>query len=157
MPGQKQSAGLLLYRFRENRLEVFLVHPGGPYWARKDSGSWSIPKGEYEGDEDPLAAAKREFLEETGCEPGKGPFIAMTAAKQKGGKTVMAWAFQGDCDPSSIRSNTFSMEWPPHSGKKAEFPEVDRAAWFTIDKAREKILQGQIGLLEQLLENMHGA
>ena len=148
----KQSAGLLMYRIRDGEPEVFLVHPGGPFWAKKDKGAWSIPKGEYADDEDPLAAAKREFKEETGIEPGDGPFTPLHPMKQKGGKLVNAWAFQGDCDPASIRSNTFTMEWPPRSGRKASFPEVDRAAWFTLETGREKILQGQIGFLEQLLE-----
>ncbi|PKN30903.1 MAG: NUDIX hydrolase [Deltaproteobacteria bacterium HGW-Deltaproteobacteria-21] len=148
----KRSAGLLMYRIREGKPEVFLVHPGGPFWAKKDVGAWSIPKGEYGEDEDPLAGAKREFREETGMDPGEGPFIPLNPVKQKGGKLVSGWAFKGDCDPSSIQSNTFSMEWPPRSGKVASFPEVDRAAWFSIEQAKEKILKGQIGLLEQLLQ-----
>lgn len=148
----KQSAGLLMYRFREGTPEVFLVHPGGPFWAKKDASAWSIPKGEYPDEEDPLTAAKREFKEETGFDPGAGPFISLAPLKQKGGKVVSAWAIEGDCDPSSIRSNSFTMEWPPRSGKKASFPEVDRAAWFPLDQAREKILKGQIGFLDRLLE-----
>jgi predicted NUDIX family NTP pyrophosphohydrolase len=149
--GSKQSAGLLMYRIREGKPEVFLVHPGGPFWAKKDASAWSIPKGEYSGDEDPLAAAKREFMEETGVAPGDGPYIPLSPLKQKGGKLVNVWAVQGDCDASSIRSNTFTMEWPPGTGKIGTFPEVDRAAWFSIDQAREKIVKGQIGFLEQLL------
>jgi predicted NUDIX family NTP pyrophosphohydrolase len=148
----KKSAGLLMYRIREDVHEVFLVHPGGPFWAKKDVGAWSIPKGAYSDKEDPLTAAKREFKEETGLDPGPGPFIPLTPLKQKGGKVVSAWAFQGDCDPALIRSNTFTMEWPPRSGSTGSFPEVDRAAWFPLVQAREKILIGQIGFLEQLLE-----
>jgi len=124
------SAGLLMYRHRGGILQVFLVHPGGPYWAKKDLGSWSIPKGEFTPDEDPLEAAKREFEEETGFS-ASGPFSPLTPIKQPSGKIVQAWAFEGDGDPSAIKSNTFSMEWPPRSGKYQEFPEVDRAGWFT--------------------------
>jgi predicted NUDIX family NTP pyrophosphohydrolase len=148
MPSKK-SAGLLVYRVRNGNLEVFLVHPGGPFWARKDDGAWSIPKGEIAKDEDPLKAAKREFFEETGFEVD-GNFVALTPVKQAGGKWVYAWAVEGDCDADSIRSNIFSMEWPPRSGKKEEFPEVDRSGWFTIDQAKQKILQGQVSLLEEL-------
>jgi predicted NUDIX family NTP pyrophosphohydrolase len=149
-----QSAGLLLYRIREEGPEVFLVHPGGPFWAKKDAGAWSIPKGEYADEEDALDAAKREFMEETGFDPGPGPFLPLSPLKQKGGKVVRAWAVQGECDPSSIRSNHFTMEWPPRSGRTASFPEVDRAAWFPLEEAREKILKGQAGFLEELLENL---
>jgi len=150
MPSRK-SAGLLMYRIREGNPEVFLVHPGGPFFAKKDLGAWSVPKGEYTEDEDALAAAKREFKEETGIEPGEGPFIPLDPIRQKGGKMVAAWAFQGECDPDSIRSNAFTMEWPPRSGKFRTFPEVDRAGWFSIEEAKEKILQSQLGLLDQLL------
>jgi predicted NUDIX family NTP pyrophosphohydrolase len=146
----KQSAGLLMYRRREGGLEVFLVHPGGPLWARKDLGAWSIPKGLIDSDEDALAAARREFTEETGF-TAEGQFTPLTPIKQAGGKIVQAWAVEGDCDPSAIRSNTFKMEWPPRSGKWPEFPEVDRAAWLTVEQARLKILKGQQGLLDQLL------
>jgi predicted NUDIX family NTP pyrophosphohydrolase len=145
----KRSAGLLMYRRRKGLLEVFLIHPGGPFWAKKDLGAWSIPKGEYADEEEPLAAAKREFEEETGIKL-EGDFTALRAIRQPGGKTVLAWAFEGDGNASAIRSNTFSMEWPPHSGKQQEFPEVDRAAWFNIETAREKILKGQLPLLEEL-------
>jgi len=145
----KQSAGLLMYRRRGGAVEVFLVHPGGPFWAKKDAAAWSIPKGEFADDEDPLAAAQREFAEETGLTPS-GPFTALTPIKQTGGKTVQAWAVEGDCDPASVRSNTFTMEWPPRSGRRQEFPEVDRAEWFTLDVARNKIHKDQVALLEEL-------
>jgi predicted NUDIX family NTP pyrophosphohydrolase len=146
---KKESAGLLMYRLRNSTLEVFLVHPGGPYWVKKDRGSWSIPKGEFEEGEDRLNAAKREFQEETGFLP-EGSFAALTPVKQPGGKTVYAWAVRGDCDANTFVSNTFSIEWPPRSGKRQEFPEVDRAGWFTMDVAQEKILRGQLGFLEEL-------
>jgi predicted NUDIX family NTP pyrophosphohydrolase len=146
---KKESAGLLMYRLQNSTLEVFLVHPGGPYWAKKDLGAWSIPKGEAAESEDRLEAAKREFQEETGF-LAAGNFIALTPIKQPGGKLVHAWTVKGDCDAKAIVSNTFSMEWPPHSGKRQEFPEVDRAEWFTIDAAKKKILKGQLGFLEEL-------
>jgi predicted NUDIX family NTP pyrophosphohydrolase len=147
--GKKESAGILMYRLRNSTLEVFLVHPGGPFWTKKDIGAWSIPKGELLQDEDHLNAAKREFQEETGFLP-EGNFIALTPHKQPGGKLVYAWAVKGDCDAKMIVSNTFSMEWPPLSGKRQDFPEADRAEWFTIDVAKDKILKGQVGLLEEL-------
>lgn len=146
---KKNSAGILMYRWRDSEIEVFLVHPGGPFWAKKDAGAWSIPKGEPAEDEDLLHAAKREFEEETGC-VGEGNFTALTPLKQAGGKVVHAWAVEGDCRAEAIRSNNFSMEWPPRSGTRKEFPEVDRAGWFTLGSAREKILKGQIGFLEEL-------
>ena len=146
---KKESAGILMYRMRSASLEVFLVHPGGPYWAKKDRGAWSIPKGEFDAGEDHLAAAKREFQEETGFFP-EGSFVALTPVKQAGGKVIYAWAVQGDCDGKTIQSNTFSMEWLPRSGKYQEFPEVDRAEWFAMDIAKEKILKGQVSLLEEL-------
>lgn len=145
----KQSAGLLLYRRREGRLEVLLVHPGGPFYAQKDAGVWSIPKGEHDLGEDPMAAARREFKEETGF-TAEGPFLPLTPLKQKSGKLVRAFACEGDADPERLRSNTFSLEWPPHSGNLKEFPEVDRAAWFSLAEAREKIHPGQAGFLEEL-------
>jgi predicted NUDIX family NTP pyrophosphohydrolase len=151
----KYSAGLLLYRHRRGVLEVFLVHPGGPFWAGKDAGAWSIPKGEYTLAEDPLAAARREFTEETGL-TAAGEFIPLTPLKQPGGKIIHAWAVQGDCDPGAIRSNTFSLEWPPRSGRRQDFPEVDRAAWFPLAAAREKITQGQLGFLEELRRFLEG-
>lgn len=138
-----------MYRFRNRRIEVLLVHPGGPFWAKKDRGAWSIPKGEYGPEEDPLTAARREFKEETGFE-ANGQFQPLTILKQPGAKTVAAWAFEGDCDAGAIRSNTFTMEWPPRSGKQREFPEVDRAEWFAIDRAKDKILKGQTGFLDEL-------
>jgi len=140
---------LLLYRFHERTLEVLLVHPGGPFWAKKDLGAWSIPKGEIAEGEDPLEAARREFEEETGFRPG-GMFRELTPVRQRSGKIVRAWAVVGDCDSAAIRSNTFSMEWPPRSGRQQEFPEVDRAGWFDLDTAREKILDGQRALLDEL-------
>jgi predicted NUDIX family NTP pyrophosphohydrolase len=144
----KSSAGLLMYRQRGG-LEVLLVHPGGPFWKSKDDGAWTIPKGEFSADELPLDAALREFREETGLE-ARGPFTELGPVKQKGGKVVYCWAFEGDCDPAAIRSNTFTMEWPPKSGKQAEFPEIDRAAWFTPAEARKKILPALTALIEQL-------
>jgi predicted NUDIX family NTP pyrophosphohydrolase len=138
-----------MYRFREGVLEVFLVHPGGPFWAKKDLGAWSLPKGEYNPEEDALAAARREFLEETGFPP-EGEFIPLTPLKQPSGKIIEAWAFEGNCDPRTIKSNTFTMEWPPRSGKTREFPEIDRAGWFTVEEAKVKINKGQMGFLEEL-------
>ena len=146
----KHSAGILMYRRREG-IEVFLVHPGGPYWAKKDAGVWSIPKGELTSEEDPLEAAKREFKEETSFGVN-GHFIPLTPLKQPSRKVVHAWAVKGDCDPATIKSNTFSMEWPPHSGRNQEFPEVDRAGWFTVEAARKKLSKGQVGFLEELLK-----
>jgi predicted NUDIX family NTP pyrophosphohydrolase len=147
----KKSAGLLLYRDGTKGVEVLLVHPGGPFWARKDEGAWSIPKGEFEDGEDPLSAAQREFEEETGTR-ASGEFLALQPIKQPGGKLVYAWAVHADFDPSTLRSNTFSMEWPPRSGRRSEFPEIDRAAWFGLEEARRKILKGQAGFLDQLVE-----
>jgi predicted NUDIX family NTP pyrophosphohydrolase len=138
----KISAGILLFRRRPPNLEVMLVHPGGPFWAKKDLGAWSIPKGLADEGEDLLAAAKREFLEETGVTV-EGEFLDLGAHKQPGGKIVVAWAHEGDFDPALLKSNTFAIEWPPRSGKTAEFPEVDRAAWYSIDEALEKINNGQ--------------
>jgi predicted NUDIX family NTP pyrophosphohydrolase len=146
---KKNSAGILLHRLHGSEIEVFLVHPGGPFWAKKDAGAWSMPKGEFEAGEDPLEAAKREFKEETGFAV-EGTFIELTPVKQPGGKVVYAWAVMGDCEAESIKSNTFSLEWPPRSGKRKEFPEVDRAGWFTPEVAREKILKGQLNFLEEL-------
>ncbi|MGD0618686.1 MAG: NUDIX domain-containing protein [Bryobacteraceae bacterium] len=145
----KRSAGLLMFRRRAGGVEVLLVHPGGPFWTKKDLGAWSIPKGEYREDEAPFAAALREFEEETGIAP-KGEFIPLGELRQPGGKLVTAWAFKGDCDPAAISSNLFSMEWPKGSGRIQEFPEIDRGEWFTIDDARRKILKGQAGFLERV-------
>lgn len=150
---KKNSAGLVLYRRHGKVLEVFLVHPGGPFWAKKDSGVWSIPKGEFGPDEDPLLAAKREFEEETGYQ-ASGPFRPLTPITQPSGKVVHAWTIEGDCDPTAIRSNTFLLEWPPGSGKYQEFPEVDRAGWFSMNEAKERILKGQRGFLEELRQGL---
>jgi len=147
----KLSAGLVMYRYRGAKLEVFLVHPGGPFWSKKDEGVWSIPKGEYTEDEEAFEVAKREFKEETGYK-AEGDFMQLSPIKQPGGKIIAAWAFEGDCDAGKIKSNTFSMEWPPRSGKQAEFPEVDRAAWFPIKAAKTKLLKGQVSFIEQLCE-----
>lgn len=146
---KKITAGLLLYRRREE-LEVFLVHPGGPFWVRKDAGTWSLPKGELAEGENPLQAAKREFTEETGFLID-GRFLPLDPVKQAGGKVVHAWAVEADCDPSRLCSNLFSMEWPPKSGRMQQFPEADRGGWFTIAAAREKILPAQGKFLDQLL------
>ena len=150
----KRSAGLLMYRRSHTSLEVFLVHPGGPFWAKKDLGAWSIPKGEYLDHEAPLVAAQREFTEETGFEP-HGPYLELGDVKQSGGKIVSAWAFAGDCDPDKLRSNPFIMEWPPRSGRKMEVPEVDRGAWYSIDEARSRLLASQRPLLDRLVENLN--
>jgi predicted NUDIX family NTP pyrophosphohydrolase len=147
----KLSAGVVLYRIRERELQVFLVHPGGPFWKNKDEGAWSIPKGEYTEEEDAFEVAKREFLEETGFEV-QGEFRELNMLRQPSGKRIRAWALQGDCDADVITSNSFSMEWPPRSGREAQFPEVDLAGWFGIDMAKEKILKGQRGFIEQLCE-----
>ncbi len=138
-----------MYRRRAGATEVFLVHPGGPYGVKKDAASWSIPKGEYEAGEEPIEVAKREFFEETGFQPA-GEFIPLSPIRQSGGKIVTAWAFKGDCDPSKLKSNAFSMEWPPGSGKQRVFPEVDRGDWFPIPKAEEKIIGAQAALLHEL-------
>lgn len=145
----KKSAGIVVYRRASGTLEVLLVHPGGPFWAKKDAGAWSIPKGEIDEGEDPLQAAKRELEEETGLKP-EGEFFALGPIRQRGGKIVLAWAVEGDCDAAAIRSNVFSMEWPPRSGRFADFPEVDRASWFSIPEARAKLLPAQIPIVEEL-------
>jgi predicted NUDIX family NTP pyrophosphohydrolase len=145
----RTSAGILLYRMQAGALEIFLVHPGGPFWARRNQGAWSIPKGEYEAVENPLAAAQREFTEETGSAVN-GPFYQLTPVTQRGGKLISAWATEGNLDPAQIRSNLFSMEWPPKSGRMQSFPEVDRGAWFSLPEARSMILEGQRPLLEEL-------
>ena len=143
------SAGLLLYRRRGNVINIFLVHPGGPVWARKDLGAWSIPKGLVDKDEEVLEAAKREFYEETSF-TATGPFLPLTPIKLDSGKVVYAWAIEGDCDARSMKSNNFSMEWPPRSGQRKTYPEADRGAWFTLEEARRKISKGQKGLLDEL-------
>lgn len=145
----KRSAGLLLYRKRGTSFEIFLVHPGGPFWAKKDLGAWSIPKGEYQDGEEALDAARREFMEETGfAAPANA--VALGEVKQAGGKIVMAWAAEGDCDPERMVSNVCSIEWPPRSGRMIEIPEADRGGWFALDEARERILKSQQPFLERL-------
>jgi len=145
----RTSAGLLLFRKRSVGLEVFLIHPGGPFWRGKDSGAWSIPKGEIAAGEDPLAAARRELTEETGVAV-EGEFVALAPVRQKGGKVVVAWAIEADCDASTITSNSFSIEWPPRSGKHPDFPEVDKAAWFALPEARKRINPAQAAFLDEL-------
>ena len=152
MAPKRRSAGILLYRQPDGELEVLLVHPGGPFWARRDAGVWSIPKGEYEPDEDPMTAARREFTEELGSEPPEGDLIDLGEVRQKSGKLVRAWALAGDLDPAAVTSNTFALEWPPRSGRTQQFPEIDRAEWFDIPRAREKINPGQGPLLDRLLD-----
>jgi predicted NUDIX family NTP pyrophosphohydrolase len=146
----KRSAGLLLFKRAGDALRVLLVHPGGPFWQKRDHGSWSIPKGEYTEDEDPRAVALREFEEETGVALAQGNFIPLGDVRQAGGKVVTAWALEGEIDPETIVSNTFEMIWPPKSGRRQTFPEIDRAGWFTIAEARERILDGQRPFLERL-------
>jgi predicted NUDIX family NTP pyrophosphohydrolase len=147
----KRSAGILLYRRRNGAVEVLLVHPGGPLWASRDLGAWSIPKGEYGQDEDPLAVALREFEEETGQRPPQADLVELGEVRQRGGKVVTAWAAPGDLDPAAITSNTFTMEWPPRSGSRREFPEVDRAGWFGAEEDRDKLLAAQAELIDRLL------
>lgn len=148
-----RSAGLLIWRRRAGRIEVLLLHPGGPWWARKDAGAWSIPKGEIEPDEDPLAAAIREVEEETGYR-ATGRFRELPEIVQAGGKRVLAWAVEGDLDPAAIRSNTFEMEWPPRSGRTASFPEIDRAEFFEIEEAAVRINPAQVSLLQSLVASL---
>jgi predicted NUDIX family NTP pyrophosphohydrolase len=148
----ERSAGILLYRVEDRSLEVLLVHPGGPFFARKDDGAWGIPKGLYEDDEEPLTAARREFAEELGSPCPDGPALDLGEIRQKNGKRVTAWALEGDLDAETITSNTFTIEWPPRSGRRQEFPEIDRAGWFTLDAARVKILAAQAPLLDRLAQ-----
>jgi len=150
----KRSAGLLMFRQCANGLEVFLVHPGGPIWARKDRGAWTLPKGEYEASEEPLHAAQREFQEETGF-VASGDFVELGSVRQKSGKIVVAWAFEGDCDPAALVSNTCWIDWPPRSGKRIEIPEIDRGGWFGIAEAKQYIRAEQVKLLEALEEKLH--
>lgn len=153
MPSKK-SAGVLPFRFYNKKPEVLLAHPGGPFWKNKDLGAWSIVKGEYNDDEEPLTAAKREWREETGLKlPGK--YIPLTPVKQKSGKEIIAWAVEADFEPTAIKSNSFEIEWPPKSGKKQSFPEIDRAAWFSIKEAKEKINPAQVALIDELMEIMN--
>lgn len=146
----KRSAGIVLFRRTETGVEVLLGHMGGPYWERKDAGAWTIPKGEIEPDEDPLAVAKREFEEEFGCPVPATEFVDLGEIRQSGGKTVQAWAVEGDLDAATIVSNTFELEWPPKSGRIRTFPEIDRAAWFDLESARAVIISGQRQLLDRL-------
>ncbi len=146
----KQSAGLLLYRWSSGPLEVLLVHPGGPFWARKDLGAWSIPKGMIEEGEDALAAARREFSEETGA-VATGPFEALQSVKMRGGKVIQAWAVEGEFDVTTLHSTEFTIEWPPRSGRQAAFPEVDRAEWFRVDDARQRVNPALVPLLDELV------
>jgi predicted NUDIX family NTP pyrophosphohydrolase len=149
----KLSAGLLLFRRIDRHLELFLVHPGGPFWARKDDGAWSLPKGEYDQEEDALLAARREFHEETGISVD-GEFLPLGEIKQSGGKLVTAWAIEGEIDSNAVKSNLFSMEWPPKSGQIQQFPEVDRAAWFPVSIARVKLLKAQVAFIDRLEEKL---
>ena len=147
----KKSAGLLLYRFCDRELQVLLVHPGGPFWVKKDVGAWSIPKGEFGEDEAPLTAAIREVQEELGFQVS-GEFIALSPVKQKSGKLISAWALQKDLDTQDIKSNTFELEWPPASGKHITVPEVDKAGWFNVEEAKKKINTGQVPLIDELVK-----
>jgi predicted NUDIX family NTP pyrophosphohydrolase len=147
----KRSAGILLYRRRDGDVEVLLVHPGGPFWAKKDLGAWSIPKGEYDQGEDPLRTALRELEEETGHRVRDSELVDLGEIRQRGGKVLSAWAAAGDLDADTITSNTFTMEWPPRSGNRREFPEVDRAGWFDVTTARDKVLAAQAELIDRLL------
>ena len=149
-PARRRSAGLLLYRVRDGRLEILLGHMGGPFWAKKDEAAWSIFKGEYGPDEEPLAAAMREFQEETGSPPPDGDPLPLGEVRQSGGKSVVAWAMPGDFDPAGLNSNTFTVEWPPRSGRHSEFPEVDRAEWFDPDTARRKLVRAQAAFVDAL-------
>ena len=149
----RKSAGILLFREVDGRLEVLLVHPGGPFWRKKDEGAWSIPKGEFQEGEDALTAARREFAEETGVALA-GDFIPLRPLRQPSGKTIFVWAMKGDLDSAALKSNTFSMEWPPGSGRQQEIPEVDRAGWFSLEMARRKLLKGQVPFLRQLEEKL---
>ena len=151
----KKSAGILLYRRTKSKLEIMLVHPGGPFWKNKDEGSWSIPKGEFADDENALDAAKREFEEETGFSCN-GDFLELKSVKQKSGKMVFAWALEKDVDTSKVKSNEFEMEWPPKSGKQQRFPEIDRAQWFSADEAKQKINASQSTFINELISIISG-
>jgi predicted NUDIX family NTP pyrophosphohydrolase len=150
----KRSAGVLMYRRNRKEIEVFLVHPGGPFWKNKDEGSWTVPKGMIEPGEDPLAAARREFTEETGFAVD-GAFTELGSFKQPGGKHVLVWGVEGDCDPAKLSSNDFEMEWPPRSSKRQRFSEVDRGGWFSVAEARERLLLGQRPMLDRLLQTLN--
>jgi len=151
-----RSAGIVLHRRRDGRLQVLLVHPGGPLWARRDEGAWSIPKGEHGADESPLSAARREFAEELGTPPPDGATLELGEVRLKSGKRVTAWALAGELDADVIRSNTFTLQWPPRSGRMQEFPEVDRAEWFDLEQARLKLNPAQVPLLDRLAEAVDG-
>ncbi|MBL7499623.1 NUDIX domain-containing protein [Frankia sp. CNm7] len=151
---RRQSAGLLLYRSVAGEVEVLVGHMGGPFWARKDEGAWSIPKGEHEPDEDPRAAAAREFAEELGSAPPDGPWLELGTVRQSGGKIVTVFAVRGDLDPAAAVSNTFDLEWPRGSGRIRTFPEVDRVAWFDLPTARAKLVRGQLPFLDRLLDHL---
>jgi predicted NUDIX family NTP pyrophosphohydrolase len=153
---RRVSAGILLFREREGRLEVLLGHPGGPFFANKDEGSWTVLKGEADPGEELPAVARREFAEETGQEPPDGTMLELGEVRQRGGKTVVAWALAGDLDPAAARSNTFEMEWPPRSGRAGEFPEIDRVGWFDLETARRKILPAQVPFLDRLDDAVRG-
>jgi predicted NUDIX family NTP pyrophosphohydrolase len=153
----RRSAALLVYRHGPGGLQVFLVHPGGPFWAKKDFGAWSIPKGEFDEGEDGLVAAEREFFEEVGQRIDGGTVITLTPVKQKGGKVVHTWAVEGEVDETAITSNEFEMEWPPKSGRKARFPEVDRGQWFSVAEARRRVLSGQVPILDELAKRLGAA
>lgn len=150
----KRSAGLLVFRRTDAGIEVLLGHMGGPFWARKDAGAWSIPKGEYDTDEPPQAAARREFSEELGMAPPDGPLIELGEVRQAGGKTVSAWALEGDLDPADVTPGTFELEWPRGSGRMQEFAEVDRVAWFDLDSARAKLVSAQRDYLDRLIRRL---
>ncbi|MGH9858193.1 MAG: NUDIX domain-containing protein, partial [Acidobacteriota bacterium] len=151
----KQSAGILVYKKKNNVTEVLIVHPGGPFWAKKDKGAWSIPKGEPQEGDDRLETAKREFREETGHEAPNGEFIELGSIKNKSGKVIYAWAVEGDLDASNVKSNTFTMEWPPKSGNQQEFVEVDKAGWFNLEKAKEKLNPAQADFIDRLAEALN--
>ena len=148
----KKSAGILLFRFANSKLEVFLVHPGGPFWINKDLNSWSVPKGEFADDEEPLEAARREFEEETGIALPEADFIPLVPVSQKSGKQIYCYACMGDLDPVKIKSNTFEIEWPPKSGSKKSFPEIDRGEWFAVPEAKRRVIEAQTGLIDQLID-----
>ncbi len=150
--GSKRSAGLIMYRKPKGEIEVFLVHPGGPFWANKDRGAWTLPKGEYSAEEEPLVAAQREFHEETSFVP-QGPFLELGSIRQRSGKIVSAWAFEGDCVPDALISNTCEIEWPPRSGRRLEIPEIDRGRWFSMNEANEYMREEQRELLQRLAES----
>ena len=150
----RRSAGVLLWRRGASGVEVLIGHMGGPFWARKDDGAWSVPKGEHEPGEDALAVARREFEEELGCPVPAAELVPLGEVRQSGGKVLTAWAAEGDLDADAVRSNTFSLEWPPRSGRMQEFPEIDRAAWVSVDVARTKLVKGQVPLLDRLLDHL---